>query len=289
MSQVVCRVNSYDRLGEGPCWDARAGRLYWFDIKRLKLHGFEPESGRTQEWPLPVQSSAAAPREAGGLVLATNQGLALFDPDRGSFHLHHPLQAPEGFRVNDGKIDVAGRLWWSHMHDEGGREPGKVFCTGPEWTTRVAVDAIHIANAVSCSPDGRTFYLANSAEQTLYAYDLDPGPGELSNRRVFADTKGEDGAPDGAAVDIEGFLWSVQWGAARIVRYAPDGRIDGIVEMPVEQPSSCAFGGPELRTLFVTSAWDGLSDAKRAAQPLAGSLFSFEPGVQGLALPRFRG
>jgi sugar lactone lactonase YvrE len=289
MDQVVCRVASCDQLGEGPCWDAKARRLYWFDIKGLTLHWLDPVSDETGAWPLPVQASAAAPRAKGGLVLATNQGLALFDTETGTLDLHHPLAAPEGFRVNDGKIGVHGRFFWSHMDDAAGQRGGKLFCTGPDWTTRVAVDQVHIANAVSCSPDGRTFYLADSAKRTLYAYDLDPTTGDLSNPRVFTHVEGQTGTPDGAAVDAEGFVWSCHWGGWRVVRYAPDGSIDRVIDMPVEQPTSCAFGGEDLETLFVTSAWDGLSAEARAVQPLAGCLFSLEPGVRGLALPAFEG
>jgi sugar lactone lactonase YvrE len=117
---------------------------------------------------------------------------------------------------------------------------------------------------------------------------MDPRTGALSNKRVFAETRGA-GAPDGSAVDVEGYLWNAQWGGWRIVRYAPDGAIDRIVEAPVEQPSSCAFGGADLATLYVTSAREGLSEAALAAQPQAGGLFAFRPGVTGLALPSFAG
>ena len=149
------------------------------------------------------------------------------------------------------------------------------------------VHEISIPNTLACSPDGRTFYYADSIKRALYACDLDPRTGAIGPPRPFAHTHGEPGVPDGTAVDADGYLWNAQWGGWRIVRYAPDGRIDRIVEMPVAQPTSCAFGGPDLRTLYVTSARDELSDAELAGQPLAGGLFAFEPGVVGLALPHF--
>jgi sugar lactone lactonase YvrE len=171
--------------------------------------------------------------------------------------------------------------------DDDGKRPGKLFVYHPGGRCETAVDAVSIANTVSCSPDGRTFYLADSAEQLIYAYDLEVQTGALSNRRIFVDLRGTDAAPDGSAVDADGYLWNAQWGGWRIVRYAPDGSVDRIAPLPVQQPTSCAFGGPGLSTLYVTSARDGLSTEALAAQPLAGGLFAMETGVRGLALPLF--
>ncbi len=148
------------------------------------------------------------------------------------------------------------------------------------------MDGIHIANTVSCSPDGRTLYVADSAFRTLKSYPLGAS-GELGPPSVFAETQA--GAPDGSAVDEDGFLWNAQWGAGRIFRYAPDGRIDRIVETPVSQPSSCAFGGPDRTMLYVTSAREGLTQAELDLEPQAGGLFAVETGIRGLALPRYEG
>lgn len=287
-TQVSCVFEARNRLGEGPCWDPATQRLYWFDIKERRLLWLCHESGRTGAWDLSLRASAAAVRQGGGLILATEAGLFDFDVETGELTVRRPVELAPGFRTNDGKIDLAGRFWWSTMDDDGGRRPGKVFRYDPDGALEEQVSAIAIANTVSASPDGRTFYLADSAEQTLYAYDLDAA-GRLGARRVFAHTRGQAGSPDGSAVDAEGFVWNAQWGAWRIVRYAPDGRIDRIVPVPVEQPSSCAFAGPDLATLYITSARDGLSDEALARQPLAGGLLRFEPGVRGLALPAFAG
>jgi sugar lactone lactonase YvrE len=288
MSQPECVVKSGDRLGEGPFWDDSAGRLYWFDIKGLRLHWLEPASGETGRFELSVRASAGAARREGGLILSTERGLANFDSKDGRLDIRYVCQAAPGFRSNDGKIDLTGRFWWSMMDDDDGRRPGFVERYDATGRSERMIDQVNIANTVSVSPDGRAFYFADSARKTLFVYDLDPATGALGARREFAKTEGA-AAPDGAAVDEHGFLWNCQWGGARIVRYAPDGRIDRVVETPVTQPTSCAFGGPGLRTLYVTSAWDGLSDDERAAQPLAGALFAFEPGVAGLKLPPFPG
>ena len=288
MSEVRCVVESGDILGEGPVWAGREGRLYWFDIQGRRLHWRSHASGETGGFDLPVRASVAAPRTGGGLILATEAGLASFDTADGRFELAQPMTFEPGFRTNDGKIDVAGRLWWSTMDDDGGKRPGVLYRTDPDGRTHPVLDGIHIANTVSCSPDGATMYFANSTLKTLWAFPI-AADGALGERRVFASTEGEAGAPDGSAVDAQGFVWNAQWGAWRIVRYAPDGRVDRIVTFPVAQVSSCAFGGPDLRTLYVTTARENLDAAALAGQPLAGSLFAFEPGVTGLPLPEFEG
>jgi sugar lactone lactonase YvrE len=281
-------AQSGDELGEGPVWVAAEQRLYWFDIQRRRLNWLEHASGAWGRFELPVRASVAAPLAGGGLILVTEAGLAEFDTAAGRFALRESMTFEPGFRTNDGKIDVAGRLWWSSMDDNGGKRPGALYRTDPDGRTHKVLEGIHIANTVSCSPDGATLYFADSTLRTMWAFPIRPD-GSLGPRRDFIDTRGEAGAPDGSAVDAEGFVWNAQWGASRIVRYAPDGRIDRIVAFPVAQVSSCAFGGPELATLYVTTAWEHLDAAARATQPLAGNLFAFEPAVTGLALPAFEG
>jgi sugar lactone lactonase YvrE len=289
MAEIRCAVEDRAILGEGPSWDASVGRLYWFDIKGRRLNWHEPD-GPSGHYDLAVRASVATPRTRGGLLIVAEDGISTFDPATGVMTLIEPVEPLlPGFRSNDGKIDVAGRLWWSVMDDDGGRRPGFLYRRDPGRASVRMEAGIHIANTVCCSPDGRTFYLADSARRTIYAYALDPRTGALGERRVFAHTRGEPGAPDGAAVDVDGYLWNAQWGGWRLVRYAPDGGIDRIVEVPVEQPSSCAFGGEDLSTLYITTAREGLSDEALAQQPWAGSLLAFEPGVAGLPLPAFGG
>ncbi len=288
MTHVRCVAQGEDELGEGPAWSAAEGRIYWFDIQGKRLNWLAPADGLRGGYDLPVRGSVATPCAQGGLILVTEAGLGRFDPQTGKLTIEAPMDLGPGFRTNDGKIDVAGRLWWSSMDDDGGKRLGKLFRTDPDGITHVILDDVHIANTVSCSPKGEAYYFADSVKRTLWQFPMSAG-GDLGSRTVFASTEGEPGAPDGSAVDAEGYLWNAQWGAWRIVRYAPDGRIDQIIPMPVGQPSSCAFGGPRLETLFVTSARENLSPADLEAQPLAGSLFAFEPGVLGLALPDFSG
>jgi sugar lactone lactonase YvrE len=267
-------------------WAAAEGRLYWFDIQGRRLNWLSHADGTLGGFDLPVRASVAAPRTEGGLILVTEAGLAHFNTARGAFEMRQPMTFEPGFRTNDGKIDLAGRLWWSTMDDDGGKRPGALHRTDPDGRTHKVLDGLHIANTVSCSPDGATLYLADSAKGILWAFPI-AADGGLGERRVFAVP--EIGAPDGSAVDADGYVWNCQWGAWRIVRYAPDGSVDRIVKLPVEQVTSCAFGGPDLATLYVTSAREHLDDAALVAQPLAGGLFAFQPGVRGLPLPAYAG
>jgi sugar lactone lactonase YvrE len=283
MSSVRCVVRSTDELGEGPCWSPRDERLYWFDIKGRRLSWFEPQGARTGSYELPMRASAAAPLAGGGLLMATERGLAFFGPASGEVDLRQPMDLGPGFRSNDGVILGDGCFWWSSTDDKGGERPGVIFRTCPDGFTEPAIRGIHIANSLAMSPDRKRLYLADTKKQVIWCFD----PNDLSRREVFVDLEGYPGGPDGSAVDEEGFLWNAHWGRWQVVRYAPDGTVDRVIEVPVEQPSACAFGGPDLATLFITSAWEDLSDDARARQPLAGSLFAIEPGVRGLASPLF--
>jgi sugar lactone lactonase YvrE len=276
-------------LGEGPLWDAGSGRLYWVDIKGRLIEWLEPASGRAGHWLLACRPSALALRSRGGLLVATDRGLAVFDVESGMLtpRLNPEPDKPHN-RSNDGHADAQGRFWLGTMDDREQAATGALYRLDPDWTCTLAASGFGIPNGQVMSPDERTLYVAESKSGVIWAYRLDSGTGELGDRRVFADLGG-DGSPDGMAVDAEGFLWNAHWGAWRVVRYAPDGRLDRTVDMPVEQPSSCAFGGDDLATLYVTSAREGLSEEALAKQPLAGSLFAFRPGVRGLPTPAFAG
>jgi len=281
-------AETQDILGEGPVWSADDQRLYWFDIKGSRLNWLAPADGSRGAFALPARGSVAVPHIEGGLVLVTEAGLGRLDTGSGDFRLVRSLALPEGFRTNDGKIDVRGRIWWSTMDDDGGRRPGALHRTDPDGRTRRILDGLHIANTVSCNPEGDVLYLADSAAGVIWSCFMRPD-GSLDERRPFVDLSGEPGAPDGSAVDEEGCLWNAQWGLSRVVRYRPDGSVERIIPLPVTQVTSCAFGGPGLSTLYITSAREGLDEAALVAQPLAGSLFALDAGVAGLDLPPFAG
>jgi len=230
-----------------------------------------------------------APRLDGTLLLASDTGVGVFDPQDGRLEPRLALEPDRpGNRSNDGKTDGLGRFWIGTMDDGHRRRSGALYRIDADWSVTRVADGMGIPNTVTHSREGEIFYLADSRDHRLYACAVTDS-GELGDRRLFASTEGEAGSPDGSALDAQGFLWNAQWGGWRIVRYAPDGSVDRIVPMPVEQPSSCAFGGPDLTTLYVTTARVGLSDAALARQPLAGSLLSFRPGVAGWPVAPFAG
>lgn len=198
------------------------------------------------------------------------------------------LKEPEGFRTNDGGVAPDGSFWFGTMDNAEDLAEGQYYRLAPDLKAeRLGLPEVLVTNTMQFSPDGRTFYTCDSAEQQILSFDYDPGSGALSNRRVFASTMEAGCYPDGSAMDAEGYLWNAQWAGSRVVRYAPNGEIDRIVKLPISRPTSCAFGGDKLKTLYITSARVGLSDAALDRQPMAGSLFALDVETPGLRVPEF--
>lgn len=290
MADIRCVADAANRLGEVPVWDDRAQALYWVDIEGRLLQRLDHATGAVARWTMPERIAAVAVREAGGLVVALASGFALFDPASGRIER---LAAPEahlpGNRFNDGKCDRHGRFWAGTMDDQLQAKTGALYRLDPDGACHQLETGIAISNSLAWSPDDRTFYFADSLDRTIYAYDFDIEAGTIANRRIFCTTHDQPGVPDGSTVDAAGYVWNAQWDGWRLVRYAPDGQVDRVLDLPVQKPTSCAFGGPDLATLYITSAvWD-LTDEQRRSQPQAGGLFAVEVGVKGLPEPRFRG
>ncbi|MFB7498001.1 SMP-30/gluconolactonase/LRE family protein [Streptomyces sp. NPDC056161] len=276
------------RVGEGPVWDAGARRLHWVDIPAGHIHTSDPVTGRTTSRSLPTQVGAAVPRRGGGFAAATAEGFASVDTD-GTATVRLAL-LPEGERMNDAKCDPGGRLWAGSTALDFARGRGALHVLLPNWTSRVVLDGLALPNGLGWSPDGRTFYLADSVAGEVCAFDTDPGdpvPGVLGRRRTVFRLPGSAGMPDGLTVDAAGCLWIAVWGGDRVVRVSPDGELLAEVPLPVHQPSSCAFGGPGLDVLYVTSAREGL--ALPQDDP-AGSVFAVGgTGAVGLPSTPFAG
>jgi sugar lactone lactonase YvrE len=191
--------------------------------------------------------------------------------------------------LNDGKVDRQGRFWAGRMHDGATLPTASLYRLDPDLSCRRVVSGLVISNALCWSPDGRTMYHGDTYRGMVWAWDFDPGSGEIANRRVFAQIPPTAGFPDGATVDAEGFVWLAHWNGWRLSRLDPEGRVERVVALPVQCPTCPAFGGPDLSVLYVTSASIALSEADRAAQPLAGAILAVEPGVRGTPEVRFRG
>jgi sugar lactone lactonase YvrE len=277
-------------LGEGPVWDTRAGVLVWVDILAGHVHRYDPATGADSVTEVGQPVGAVGLRESGGLVLAVRDGFALLDEDGSAPRLLAAVEREDlETRMNDGEVDPAGRFWAGTMELDGALGRGSLYRLDPGGTvTRVLAD-VSISNGLGWSPDERTLYYIDSPTQRIDAYDYHRSSGAISNRRTVVEIEAGDGLPDGLTVDAEGFLWVALWGGSTIRRYAPDGRLDHVVELPVSQVTSCAFGGSDLADLYVTSAWAGLEEQQRRAEPVAGGVFRLRPGVCGLPVRGFAG
>lgn len=274
-------------LGEGALWDADAGTVWFVDIKKRYIHRLDPATGRRDTWGAPDQPGFVLPRAGGGLVVGMPHGLHHFDPETGTFTLLTGVETDRsGNRLNDGFTDAAGRVWFGSMDDAEKADTGAFYrWTGGE-PVRV-LDGICITNGPATSPDGNTLYHTDTLAQTVYAADI-LADGAIGNRRVFAKIGKGEGYPDGMAVDAEGCVWVGLFFGWGIRRYAPDGTLLGFVRFPVSSITKLTFGGPDLRTIYATTAAKGLSDADRLAQPLAGGLFTFQSPVAGLPPAKVR-
>ncbi len=286
MNNIVAAVDTKDVLGESPVWCTREQALYWVDTRAPALRRFIPSRGDVKSWTAPELVGSIALRERGGLLAAMEKSIWSFDGSTGAFSVFAQPEKPEkGLRYNDGKTDRRGRFWVGTKPE--GRDPeGSLFRIDPDGSWKCFETGITIPNSLAWSPDNRTMYFADSHLHTIFAYDYDLETGTPTNRREFARSKFN---PDGAAVDIDGFVWSADYNGWQIVRYAPDGRVARIVPVPVQRPTSCTFGGARLDILYITTARQRLTDEELKRQPLAGSVLAIDVGVTGIPEPLFGG
>jgi L-arabinonolactonase len=287
--QVELAVEANNILGEGPVWSVTEQALYWVDIWKPALHRWHPGSGERQTWMMPAPIGCFALRTGGGAVVALKTGLFFFNFETQVIELLIDPEADQtDTRFNDGKCDRQGRFWAGTMDDDNESEPkGRLYRLDGDLSLHSIKEHVIVANGLGWSPDNRTMYFTDSPLKTIFAYDFDAVNGSIANERVFAqDTVG---FPDGLTVDAEGFVWSAKWGGWRVTRYAPDGSIDRELEMGIEKPTSCTFGGPDLTQLYVTTARIGIDANELKLQPLAGCVLVVETDVKGVPDPQFAG
>jgi sugar lactone lactonase YvrE len=286
--QVEVAVRGADQLGECPIWDERAAMLWWVDARWPAVKRLDPATGAVMMLVLPEIVGSIALREAGGMLAATKSGIHFLDPASGALEarVDPETHLPDN-RFNDGRCDRAGRFWAGTMSHVNRDPVGSLYRFDADFKCTRLRNAIIIPNSLAFSPDGRTMYFADTNRHTIWAYDYDPASGAATRERVFVDTG--KGRPDGSCVDAEGCLWNADYGASRVVRYTPAGKVDRTYALPVTNVTCCCFGGQDLGTLYITTATQRLSPEELAKQPLAGSLFALRPGVQGLAESRFAG
>ncbi len=281
---VTIALDARADLGEGPRWHGGEHLLYWVDINRNEVHRFDPASGRDDARRFDQPVGCFAFREAGGLVLAMKEGLALIDN-------WESVPAPFGkqifadkpdLRFNDGRTDPIGRFWVGSVNTAKSAQDAALYRVDPDGRISLIETGMLTCNGASFNAEGTAFRHADTPTHALRGYDVDPASGTLSNRRIIHQFEQGTGRPEGGSFDAEGCYWSALFDGGRVVRLSPQGDILQTVALPVSRPTMIAFGGDDLRTAYVTSARTGLSDEALAAQSHAGAILSFPVDVPGL-------
>ncbi|WP_432153110.1 SMP-30/gluconolactonase/LRE family protein [Streptomyces tricolor] len=282
MTAYEVAVRAEATLGEGPTWDPATGRLIWLDILGMRLHTYDPASGRRTVRTTPQHIGAAKPRAGGGLVLNLRDGVGLLDPD-GTFRWLHHEPVP-GRRANDAAVAPDGSLWAGTMRYDEAPGGGTLSRLTGDGTVRTVLPDVAVSNGTGWSPDGRLMYYIDSPTRRVDVFDHD-ADGRVGNRRPLVEIEEGAGFPDGLTVDAEGCVWVALWGGGAVRRYTPSGDLDRVITLPTPRTTACAFGGPDLTDLYITTARTGLS----SPHPLSGSLLVIPGAGQGLPQPAFQG
>lgn len=282
---IECVQKAEAQLGETPVWDAARGVLWWIDIEIPTLWRLDPASGEASALKQPgVYLGSLALTRSGKHLIARDLSLLLLDPDTGAAEpfAETPGESMPDTRLNDGRVDARGRLWIGTM-DNGLKDGrGSLYRVDPDGSMEAMLDDVIVSNGIAFDPDGRHMYFTDTRRYITYRLTLDAAGERVENREIFADYSTTGDRPDGACVDAEGCLWQAFFGGGKVVRYSPDGRIDREIALPVTNPTCLCFGGPDLRTLFVTSATKFLTPDQLAAEPLAGSVLAIDGVGQGV-------
>jgi sugar lactone lactonase YvrE len=291
MTTAALALDVRAELGEGPVWDSIAACLYFVDILRGRVHRFDPATSgcRTYDLGARVGSVGAVALTADGdLLLAARDGFARLSPSTGEVSTIAALEGNDpDVRMNDGSCDPAGRFWAGTMALDERPGAGALYRLDSNGRVHTMLRDVSISNGLDWSDDRLTMYYIDSPTQSVDVFDFDDATGSIGNRRTFVRIAADEGTPDGLTLDAEGFLWVALWGGWTVHRYAPDGSRDAVVRLPTAYPTSCAFGGADLRDLYITTAAIKLSDRERHEQPGAGGLFCCRPGVAGRQPHRF--
>ncbi len=295
MTDPICVVPSGDRTGEGIIWSAEERAVYWTDINRFLIHRYDVDSAAVRSWffDQPVTTLGLTDRP-GTLIAALGSKVILWQPAndaRADFAF--PEKNLPGARLNDGAPDPAGGFVVGSMFnnvdprgdgvDITANDRGGLYHVDRHGRCTTLKTGIGISNTMVWDVPRRRFYTGDTLQNALWAFDFDPQTGAVSNERPFF-TGFERGAPDGSSIDAEGFVWNTRYGGAAVVRVSPEGKVDRVLDMPVGNITNCTFGGPDLKTLYITTAQGGDGPLER----LAGGLFAWQSDVPGLPENRFR-
>jgi xylono-1,5-lactonase len=280
MSKVDCVCAVGAQLGEGPVWSAHDQAVWFVDIKGKNIHRFDTRTRALMSWQTPEEVGFVVKASRGRFVCGMKSGLYFFEATSGKFTLITKVDSdrPRN-RLNDGYVDSAGRLWFGSMDNEESKPTGSLYRFDARGLKRCD-DGYVITNGPVASLDGRTLYHVDTLERVIYAFDQEDG--SVTNRRLFARIEKPGAYPDGPAIDVEGCVWIGLYGGWGVQRFSPQGELLQTLELPVANCTKLAFGGADLRTIYVTTAWKGLSKEQLAGQPLAGGLFAARVDVAGV-------
>jgi len=276
-------IDSKCSLGEGPIWHPGRQQLFFFDIAEQSLYAADETGEIVESWLFNESVAAAAIVDNDTLAIATENGLIRFDLTVGGINRIEDIErdVPTN-RANDSRVHPSGAFWIGTMVKEGSAKAGAVYHYRAGTLTTIIPSAA-IPNATCFSPDGRIAYWSDTATKKIMKCATDPQTGmPIGEWELFADISGHRGSPDGAVVDSEGYVWNARWGGHCVVRHAPDGSVDRVIEVPASQVTCPSFGGKDLKTLFITTAAIGLSDEQLAKEPSAGGVFAIDLDVAGL-------
>ena len=272
------------RVGESPVWDVRERRLRWVDVPAGVIHSFDPAGGQDSAQSAGQPVGSLALRENGGLALAVRDGFAALEA--GVVRMLVPVESSRpSNRMNDGNVDPQGRFWAGTMDVDMRADAGALYRLDADHQVHRMLAPVSVSNGIDWNLDGTLMYFVDSGAGTVSAFNFDGPTGAISGRRSICEIAASEGLPDGLTVDAEGFIWVAVWGAGVVRRLAPDGTLAASVSVPVTQVTSCAFGGDDLSTLFITTAAGGVE----SVEPQAGGLFACRPGPAGCAPNRFLG
>lgn len=291
MPEIRCILDAKAQLGESPVWSAEEQTLYWVDILSPALHRLDVRRGACRSWEMPAAIGSFGLRKKGGAVLSLRNGFHRFDFDSGRLEsIIDPEAHMHGTRFNDGKVSPDGRFWAGTMDDEMLNRPlGSLYRLDADGSCHKMVGDLIVSNGLAWSPDGKTMFHSDSKGQVVFAYDYDADVGSIANQRVIARPSEEIGRPDGAATDMEGYYWSAGISAGVLNRWSADGRLDRQIALPCAAPTMPCFGGPDMKTIYVTSLRHNLSADKLAAFPQSGGVFAVEVDVPGVPIAKFKG
>jgi L-arabinonolactonase len=273
--------------GEGILWDHRDGRIWWTDIHGQKLCWHEPATGKSGQHALPGRLCAFAPRARGGWLMAFADGVELWsDALRPETTVHTFEPGNPATRLNDGRTDRQGRFVVGGMNEGTGAADSTVIRVNADLSIETLICGVACANSTCFAPDGATMYFADTPDRRIRAY---PYGASLGEARLLADLAEEPGLPDGSCVDAEGGVWNAEWDGGQVIRIAPDGSITHRIALPIQKATCCAFGGPDLGTLYITTSRLGMTEAEIAMAPLSGGLFAATPGFRGVQDAPFAG